>query len=238
MAYCPNCGVELDKDALACPLCKTPVARNAEAGAAHPRVAEQFIDPEDREGLSEGERRLILWEVRSVCAAIAAVAVAAVNLLVDHRLSWSLYPLFSLALLWLVATAARFFHGRPGLVAMVAAIGLPLLCLGFNWIDGGPGWAVAIAFPIILVIEAGAALLTWAWHTVKRRGVNLIGTALLVVVGVCLAIEATIDLARGGSVYFFWSAIVGFSLVPVSAFLFYVHYRAGKKSNFRRVFRL
>ncbi len=235
MAYCPNCGVELAKDALSCPLCGAGLQAHEEE---KPHFAEIIIDPADKEKLSVAERRMILWEMRSVSLAIAAIAVLSIDLVLERRLSWSLYPLFSLAYLWIVSSAARFFHRGAVPVASTAAIGLPILCIGFNWIQGGTAWSVTIALPVILVFEAGAALWTWAFFTVKRRGLNLVAFGLAFAAGICMAIEVTLDLAASRPVVLQWSAIVGFCLLPVAAFLLYIHYRAGRKSSFRRIFRI
>jgi hypothetical protein len=246
MAYCINCGVELAPGAAACPLCGWKTGTAGEAGAPaghargeHPHLAEKIFDPDDKEKLTEDEQRKIVWEVRSVSAAIMIVAVVSINLVVSGRLSWSLYPLFSLAFLWVLATVQLLFHARPAIIAAVSAVALPLFLVSVDFAGGRPlSWSLTMALPITLVLEAAAGITYWASLTVKRKGANLAAFILIAIVAVCVAVEATLDLALEERISFGWSFIVAFALLPVAAFLLYIHYRIGKKATLRKIFRL
>ncbi|HTX71656.1 MAG TPA: DUF6320 domain-containing protein [Rectinemataceae bacterium] len=233
MALCPECGVELDASVQFCPLCGAAVQPEA-----HSSSRESMFDPEDRENFTEDERRTIAWEVLSVSTGIAAVVVCAVNLFVDRRLTWSLYPIVSLVFIWVLFTMPLRLGKRPLLAALGAAVALPGFLLALNLIEGRLSWAPVIALPIALVAELSAAVVAFATSRAKRKGANVIGFCLLAVALLCMDIEATISLYFFGRLVLQWSAIVATALVPVSGFLFYLHHRVTKKSNLRKLFRL
>ncbi len=198
-----------------------------------------LLDPEGQTGLSKAESLTLGWEVRSVCLLIAGVAVLAIDLLRAGRVSWSVYPLLSLGLLFVFSTALRVFHGRPAAIVATMTPALPLFFVGLDWAAlRTPSWSLSIALPITLVVQVAILSLVWASMTVKRQGTNLLGFALFAVAGVCLCIETTLRLAQDRLLGFTWSAIVAFAILPVGLFLLYFHYRLGRKANLRRIFHL
>jgi hypothetical protein len=234
MAYCPNCGVELAPDALACPLCLAPLGPDAPRRHA----PEHIIDPEDREKLTDAERRTIVWEIISVSTGIAAIVVCAVNLIESQALTWGLYPLASLCFFWVLLTAPLRLGSRPVLAILLAALSLPAFLVALDLVDGRLGWSLSVALPIALDAEISAALAVLASARSKRKGANLIGFGLLAATALCVGIEATLDRFQSGRLDLTWSAIVAVALVPVAGFLFYLHHRVTKKANLRRLFRL
>ncbi len=233
MPYCSDCGVELAPDARHCPLCGKPIDVPHEQ-ASH----EHYIDPEDRERLTDKERRIIVWETLSVSALIAALTVAAINFLVAHALTWSLYPLFSLAFIWVVFTSPLLLAGRPFWAVLLPAIALPAFLIGLDAVDGRLSWAPPVALPIAFTFEALTAAAAFFIRASKRKGANVIAYALLAIAGLCVGIEATVDHFVRRRVVLGWSAIVAIALVPIALFLFYLHYRIGRKTNLRKLFRL
>lgn len=234
MPYCPNCGVELAPEAKSCPLCGAPSRTPVE----EERLAERLIDPEDREKLTDRERRTIIWEILSVSGLIASIAVSAVNLILDGRLSWALYPLLSLGFAWALMSSAFLLRKGSRLGIAIPILALPLFLIGIDLVDGRLGWALLPALPIALVAEIAVGSTVLLIVRTRRRGANIISFVLLAAVFLCLGIEAILDFYRGIALLFSWSAIVGFALVPVAAFLLYLHYRIGRKASLRRIFRL
>lgn len=254
MPYCPECGVEIG-GAAACPLCGEPNPKLARSGLAadgapggaggaacgeepRERHHESFLDPEERERLTLRERRVIVWEILSVSLGLAGLIVLATNLLVDRRLSWSLYVLASIALAWVLVSALSALAHLPRRAGLLVGLAIPAFLLALDAIRPGLDWAPRIAMPIAFVTELavlGVVLLTRAS---KRRGANVAALVLLGISLVCLGIEASVALATGRRDDFSWSAIVALCLVPIAAFLFYLHYRIGAKADLRKLFRL
>ena len=197
------------------------------------------LDPEDK--LTRDEGRTLLWELLSVSLGIAALALLVIDLLERPGLSWSRYPLASIALAWiLVSLLPRrgAVTTLPALRAIAAALALPGFLLVIDSFEGGLGWSLAIAVPICLSAELISGLAGLAIARTRRRGANVAAILLAAIAALCLAIETILDLSLGRTIRLAWSAIVLSSLLPVSAFLFYLHYRILGKKSLRRFFRL
>jgi hypothetical protein len=237
MPYCPKCGVELEEKASACPLCGTP----SFTAAAKPESAargERYIDPEDIEKLTEGERLKIAWEVISISAMIAAAVVCAMNLFMSHELSWALYPLASLVLAWILLTSSLRLRSHPFLATLVAACAAPAFLVSLDLFDGELGWSLHVGVPIALIAELSAAIAAFAGVRARRKGINIIAFSLIATAATCVGIEATLGLFLAGRLELRWSLVVAVSLSSVAAFLLYLHHRVTTKVNLRKLFRL
>jgi hypothetical protein len=237
MPYCPKCGVELEEKAAACPLCGTP-SFTAPVRPESARRGEPYIDPENREQLTDEERLKIAWEVISVSAAIAAAVVCAMNLIMGHGLTWALYPVASLVLAWMLLTLPFKLRSRPFLAALVAACALPAFLVSLDAIDGKLGWSLRAGVPIALVSELSAALAAFASVKARRKGINIIAFALLAAAAICVGIDVILELFLTGRLELQWSVVVAVSLGSVAAFLLYLHHRVTTKVNLRKLFRL
>jgi len=235
MAYCPNCGVELSPEASSCPLCGAPTSDRL---PANPQHTDHLIDPEDREKLTSNERKTIAWEVVSVSLFICSVVVVAVNLLANRVISWSLYPLLSLALLWVFITSPLILYRKPALAVLTPALAIPAFLIGIDLVDGVFHWSLSLALPIALIAELSVAAAAFVSSRVKRRGINIVAFVLLAAAVLCIGVESTIALYLFKAISLRWSVIVALALVPVAGFLIYLHYRIVKKSNLRKMFRL
>lgn len=253
MPYCPNCGVELAADAERCPLCLAPAWR---PGASHARGPEETrrreapvelaisaLDPEDAEKLSPAEGRTLLWELLTVSLGIAALALLAIDLIDSPGIGWSRYPLASIGLAWaLIGLLGAGRRARsPGarrLRLALAALAAPAYLLLLDLFSGSLDWSLAIGVPVSLATELIAGLAALAIARSRRRGANVAAILLAAVALICLAIESILDLAATRAIGLGWSSIVLVALLPVSLFLFYLHYRILGKKSLRRFFRL
>jgi hypothetical protein len=184
------------------------------------------------------EKRIIAWEVLSVAFGITVLVLAAVNLFESRRISWSLYPIASMLFLWIEGTALLALKRHAILRVLLAVIAPPVFLLALGFITGSPRWALGLAVPIAVLAEslAGAAFL--AIDKSRQKGLNLIAYVLVAVAALCIGLEICIDLFARGTVVLGWSPICAISLLPIAAFLLYLHYRVVKATNLRRLFHL
>jgi hypothetical protein len=238
MAICPRCGVELGDEAETCPLCRTPLPEG-QAGSGGASYPEKALDPEDFDGFSPMEKRKVFLEVFSVCSLIAASVVSAVDLISGRPLdlSWSLFPVITIALVWLAVCVPIILLRRPWLIASALAPALLLYAFSIDVLDGGGlSWFPTIGGPIIAVAEGlviGTTVLSV--HT-KRKGLNIIAMALAAGAVFVTSIEIILNLNLSGRVSVTWSAVVDTAVVPVAGFLFYLHYRITKRASLRKLF--
>ncbi|HBK58152.1 MAG TPA: hypothetical protein DDZ37_02100 [Spirochaetaceae bacterium] len=246
MPYCPDCGVEIG-DALRCPLCGAP---NPRAGTgsdtqkpcmdAGTRKSSElhFIPEVSEKEFSSTEKRTIAWEVLSVAFGIAMLVLAAVNLFESRRFSWSLYPIASMLLLWVEGTALLVLKRNPILRAFLALIAPPAFLVALGFITRSPRWALGLAVPIAVLTESLAGAVFLAIGKSKQKGLNVIAYVLVAIAALCIGLEICIDLFSRGAVVFDWAPICTISLLPIAAFLLYLHYRVAKTTNLRRLFHL
>ncbi len=237
MAICPNCGVELGAKAVTCPLCRAPVNRDQEptAGGAYP---DHIIDPEDLEKLTPREKRTIVVEIFTVCSLIGGFVTAAVDLFDGGGFSWSLYPLLSLAFLWLSVCIPLILAGHPWLVFAVLGPSFLLFVFLLDLFDGTIGWFLLMGMPVVLVVEAAIVVSAVLIAASKQKGANVLAIVIAAAAFVCAGIETIINLNILHRFTLTWSAVVGISCLPVSGFLFYMHYRIVKRASLRKLFHL
>lgn len=203
MSYCVNCGVELDKTATKCPLCKTEVINPKcppDRTAATPYPMEKgTVDPVSRKGLS-----IFL----SVVLAAIAFACFALNLFLFNSNLWSPYVMGACLLLWIFSVPPMLLN-PPVLLTIVldgAAICFYLLVIAFQF--ESRDWYYELAVPIVV---AATFFVFWYAYLLKRFKMSIFARLAFLfgeVAGINLVIELAIRHMVEGVFYIRWSAVV------------------------------
>ena len=177
MSYCVNCGVELDRDAVACPLCQTPVLNpvcppDAQAIPNFP-LERQEVEPVDHRELA------ILISAMAVCTGICC---GLLNLFLWRGVSWWLFVAGACAVLWVWLVPPLLLR-RASSVALLLldllAVGGLLVLIGT--VLHGDVWLYGIALPV----WAGFSLiLLTIWVAAKKC--SFLSRAMLVLGGLAL----------------------------------------------------
>jgi hypothetical protein len=246
MPYCPDCGVEIG-DAPQCPLCgaKNPRAATGPdtekscADAGSEKSSELRFMPEGAEEEFSGPEKLtIAWEVLSVAFCIAILVLGAVNFFESRQFSWSLYPIVSILLVWVEATSFLVLRKMPVFRVLLSLLAPPVFLMVLGFISKSPRWALSLAVPIAVLAESLAGGVFLAITKSKQKGLNLIAYVLVAIAIFCIGLEVFIDLFSRGAVVFDWAPVCAIALLPIAAFLLYLHYRVIKRTNLRRLFHL
>lgn len=241
MPVCPDCGVELAESARHCPLCHSAVEPDGETqagGSGAPSFPEKTVDPEQFDQLTSSQKRKAFLEVFSVCVAIVCVTLLGVELLVDRRISWSLYPIASVLYLFIlvsVPVAADSHHWRA---AILVSFATPLYILALDLMDPTRSWFITTGGPIVLIVEGSILGSAVFISRLRHKGVNAISIALVAAAAGCVGIEAVSDMAASGSVELAWSAVVAVTCLPVAGLLFYLHHRITRRASLKKLFHL
>jgi len=238
MPYCPRCGVETDPSIRSCPLCKTvlPVFDDLGPGEpAWPSPGEVPHDPAQSYPTSGELRSRAFLAVVGVFLT-AAVAVTAPDLFTTGALTWSRWPLVSLAAA-LVFTAAVFaWHRRPRLWLGAGAFVVVGLLAALDLCGGTWGWFPRLGLPIAVVTGA----LAWAGVEIvrrnRRRGYNLFGLVPALVALELLAIDALVAAWTTGQPVLSWSLVTALVLGPLVVLFFSLHYALRRTPDLRRIF--
>lgn len=186
MAYCVHCGVKLGEAEKKCPLCGTEVM--------DPAAKAPESEPEKPYPVRGKEQTLTMSRKYAVSLlSLLLLAPAAICLLVDllgGMISWSIYPVGVLALIWIVFTVP-LLRRKHRLYSTVLITGAAFA--GYLWlveqVSNTPGWFFPIVLPalalfVAMVCFAIALVRKWKWKALP------VTAAVLVEIGiVCLAVE-------------------------------------------------
>lgn len=207
MSYCVNCGVELAESEKYCPLCQTEVINPGKPWKEpreqpYPQVLDAFLRQTDKRYMAS---------LITVFLLIPALVTLVCDLL-DGRLSWSVYPIGALLLLFFWVPFPLFFkryHRLSFLATDCLAAILYLWAIAFTT---GQDWFIPLGLPISAAVTVLLLLLTYCFR--KGRGRQLltrISLALTAVGILTVIIEITVDLYAQGAVFMNWSF---FALIP------------------------
>lgn len=188
MSYCVHCGVELDKTAVFCPLCRTPVldpAQPVDGESPPPFPTERSEVPP----VSRWELALLI----SVMLACVSVCCGALNFFLRAGHAWSLYIIGAAAMLWIWLAPPLIVRRlalwvQLGLDGLAIAAYVLLVALELDGLD----WYVRLALPIILLLGACAlflGLVLRGRRSILSGAVFLIGTAGCFLFGLELFID-------------------------------------------------
>lgn len=157
MSYCVHCGVELSDYHKECPLCKTRVINPDSIN----KVSIQDYPQYRTLPVTGGKRanRVSVAIILSLLLFIYAIVPIFINLLVSRNVTWSLYSLISVTLVWF-CVAYPFFREKNSFFRLFTndslAVIIYILLLNFI-ISGDFLWAryVCLSIIIIWVIMSG-----------------------------------------------------------------------------------
>lgn len=215
MAYCVNCGVELDASAGECPLCNTPVL---DPGVIE-KYASQMIRNKNtgngsgpfpvEKGQVETATKKDLGILLSMVALASAVTCGILNALVFPESLWSLAVIGACAVLWVFMIPAVIYRKQSVYVSLLldgGVTGAYLYMLTFQ--VGDDGWFWALGLPITLLVTVTAELLTLCIRKLPRSFLT-VALYLFTAVGLlCLGLEILIDLRLHDGIALRWSAVV------------------------------
>lgn len=112
MPYCVRCGVELQKDCKTCPLCQTEVVLPGEQdfgeGAS---VFPDHMPRRMRQNLNLAPSRAVLFLVTFILV-VPILVTFIIDFTANHAVTWSFYPMTSLALLWILIAYPALLRGH------------------------------------------------------------------------------------------------------------------------------
>lgn len=174
MSYCVNCGVELDKTAVTCPLCHTIVTNPFEpvdilSPKPFPTNRGEVLPPSG-------------WELALLLSAMflsVGVCCGVLNLFLRAERMWSLYVIGAVVMLWIWLVPpllARGMHLCLRLLLDVAAVGIYVFLISVD-LDGRQ-WFIYLALPIILL---GGAIMLFLGLILQGRKRSILSSVTLII---------------------------------------------------------
>ena len=215
MSYCVNCGVELEAAQKSCPLCGVAVINPSEKQ----QPEEKTTYPKHRDELKKTDR--MFWiKLISILLAVPIITCVITNLLSDQRITWSIYVIAGVFILWVLASAPFYFK-KFNYVKMLLfyVAGLIIGLFVIEIYAPGNGWVLLIVVPIVLYcILAGLVIIFLAKSGYIRR----LGVAAAIFISIAImlpGLEVLIDIYNLNPIQIAWSWFVIAPCLSVAALL-------------------
>jgi hypothetical protein len=233
MTVCRNCGVQIDEAAARCPLCRAPLLEGEPEGGTTPSTGAAS------RGRSAPLTRRRLWEIWSLFAGTGAAVVLVADFAYSLTVTWSRYPLVSVAFLWAAASLLLFLRRHRLLLLAAGTAALALFLLALDLLTPDRAWAPALALPLTVLAGALAALISAVARAWRARFFAMLA-AVLAGAGLFVpGVEAVVSLYFSGQVRLSWSLVVFGCVLPLVGLLLYVQYRLkATRDDIRRIFHM
>ena len=215
MSYCVNCGVELEAAQKKCPLCSVKVVNPADT---QPQQQPKTF-PVQKDELKKKDR--VFWiNFITILLAVPIITCVLSNLLVGYKLTWSIYVIGGVFMLWVFSTSPfwfRKFNSKKMLLADMAAIIIGLFLIETQ--APGKGWVVVVALPTVLYSFASWLLII---HIAKIRATGSLDIAAAFFVSIAIMLpgfEALLDVYFQQTVSLIWSWFIIAPCLSVAALL-------------------
>lgn len=232
MPFCPRCGIEVDAEVETCPLCGTEIPELEEPEWKYPYYPEYpekpLVPP-----ITARERGIIAWEVIGVTFAAISLLLLMLNLIINHTVSWSLYPVSSLITALLLITFPIFWPRKPVVIVAGYVITVMIFLLVIDAINGQIDWFYQLALPIMFIVLVVTAVLVFL-SSKFNKPLSITGFVLIGISIICLGVDIyTHEIVEG---YFAatWSLVVLPPLIVIGLFLIYIQYRISKKVDIKK----
>jgi hypothetical protein len=230
MAYCPKCGVEVERDVKNCPLCNFPIPDLGEdtekAEGKYPQAINTYV--EDHLGKKN--------------QAFFSISIIAVSILIILGVIYLVYP-GNLRLIQYVALAdvsifaIVFFsmsYMKPNYNFLGAYITVVLVCFSIYTISNSEsGWFFHYAFPITTLVYLDVSIFRFVLkHTRhKNQFIFIPSNLILFVIVLAIGTDAIVSLNVMGRLHLTWSLVVAVSGVCIILLLQAIYYRIPEKTR-------
>lgn len=223
MAYCPKCGIKVERDNRPCPLCDFPI----------PKVTEEADDvvpvrkfPKTTNPYPSYLRRVLnrIFVFVTLLVFVTVSLLFYVDFEINEMWTWSRYSNLSVLAGWVLVYFS--FGYVKSFYKVIIGIGLDALVLlfGLDIFNGSLEWFIPLAFPIV----TGTTVIAIAYWSVIRvltvRGFNVIGFLFIALVILTMWINFFIQNYQNKVDPLNWIIITFLQLLPVILIILYVKY--------------
>ncbi len=230
MSYCVNCGVELDKSAVACPLCNTKIYHPGQP------VSKDAVPPYATvKGYTEPVKAKEFTILMTIILITTSLVCVFLNLFTIQIGRWSAYVVGICTAFW-VFFLPLFFPQKTNIYVNVGLDGVmvALFLAIVSWLHPGNRWYFDIALPIIGM--ATVLLEVIFFFAIHLKSSMLIKTVIFVasIAAFCMVTEMVIDLHYNNYFYLRWSAVVAICALVIDIILMTIYLRSGLRAEIRR----
>jgi hypothetical protein len=231
MSYCVNCGVEISEEEKKCPLCQTAVV--------HPQKAEcetaESKYPSRVEPIEASIDRQFWVKMVSVFLAVPVLICFVCNLLYDGAVSWSLYPIGGIAVLW-VFGVSPFLFKKPVAIKWIVIDSIALL--GYLYlletVTHSGAWFLPLALPIVVAVGIFVLLITIFIQKNRLKGLYIFSVIFFALGVLMIGVEIVIDSYLFMSIHIVWSWFVLISCTALAFVIIFIERKKKLKEELKR----
>ena len=240
MAYCKNCGVELEQNTMFCPLCGNEVGNSIDITKKVNEKPEQLSQADNFQNnkLNKWERIKLLWEISTIILFFSILITAIIDFIMNKNITWSSYPVLSCISIFAYITQIVFLRKIRIIQFFFSIIIISGYLLSISLIQGNYNWAVFIAIPIVFSVHIIGLLLIFTINKCKNAGFNILAYSFLSIGIFIILLELIISLYYHMFPLLGWSIIAFVSILPVVALLLFFHFRLKKGTSLKKFFHI
>ncbi len=240
MNSCNYCGVELDHDMDFCPLCRLSVDEEfvspKEAKPKQPLLRDKIIY--DFKSLTNRQKHKLFWEISGIILISGILVTLIINFIVSKNISWAKYNVTVSLILFANISFFTLWRSRPVLLLLGSLISTSALLLLLDLFSSNIGWGTKLGIPILASFYILLLIVLWLTNISRQRGFNILAIIFIAIGLFVICIEIFISFYFLGEFSLSWGIIAGASLIPISALLFFVHYRLKTGMDLKRFFHI
>ena len=241
MKICPHCGVELDEQMQACPLCKytdfDSLTYSDDPGDAQAnRAGEKFLS--DYVKLTKNQKRKLFWELSGIILFSGIMVTLIIDVVTSKAITWSRYSITVCLVLFFNTTLLSFLRHKLLILLGGSFLSTSLLLVLLDLYNEKIGWGTQLGIPMLFSLYLMIFLMTLATRLTRQHGFNILGCFFLAAGLLSLFIDGILSRYLTGEISFHWSLIVFVCMIPIAAILFYIHYRLNRGIELRRFFHI
>ncbi|MBN1415215.1 MAG: zinc-ribbon domain-containing protein [Bacteroidales bacterium] len=240
MAFCKNCGVDLEDNMNFCPLCGDSVDEKVNGIKPIEQIQNSSRENllSDYENLTQKQRRKLFWELSGIILGSGIIVTLIMDLIINKHITWSKYTVTICLVLFVNTTIISFWRQRILLLFAGSFVSTSILLVLLDMFTLNIGWGVKLGIPFLFSFYFFALILTLLLKSSKQRGFNILAFFFIAVGGITICIDGIISFYNKNTFYLHWSLIVIVCLIPISSILFFIHYRLKKGINLKRFFHI
>ena len=231
MSYCVNCGVELAETENKCPLCGTVVVNPNKKD----KDAVEKKYPSRVETIENTINRQFWVKILSIFLAVPALICFACNLLYDGSVSWSLYPIGGIVVLWAFGISPFLFK-KPAAIKwiIIDIIALSGYLYMLEYITSSGIWFLPLAFPIVAIIGVFVLLITILIQRKKLKSLYIYSAIFFSLGLIMIAVEIIIDMYLFQTIQVVWSWFVLITCSAVAVFFIFIERKKKLKEELKK----
>jgi hypothetical protein len=230
MAYCPKCGVEVERGVKQCPLCDFPIPDVNEKEAPENSKYPQAINTYSEDHL--GKKNLAFFSLGTIAVSLVAIIGVVYMIYPWNHVLLKYIALSIVSIFVIVFFAMNYLKPNYNFLGAYVTVVVTCFCI-YKISESQNGWFLSYALPIASLLYLGISLFRFVYnHTRHKSKFVFIPTNLIIfVILMSIGLDTIISLNVTGRLELTWSLIVAVSGTCIIIILQTIYHRIPEKTR-------